>query len=107
MRYFILTLFFTIVFLATGANAQHRLNYTQAAQRMKLEGETYDKFIKAHREAELRIESFRVKYKGVPEEDIMEIRKLKIGLIYDMQQLLGKDKYAEYKELKEAAEKPD
>lgn len=104
MKHFIWTLFFSI-FLAFAVNAQRHFNYTQAAQQMNLEGETYDIFIKKHREAELRMESFRVKYEGVPDEDIMEIKKLSVGLIYDIQKLLGKHKYAEYKELRESAEK--
>ena len=100
MKHFILTLFFAI-FLVASMSAQEKFNYTQVGQQLDLSQEDYDIFIQKHREAELRIESYRIKYPGVPDDKVQEIQKLSIGLIYDMQKLLGKDKYAEYRKLTE------
>ena len=100
MKHFILTLFFAL-FLVASMNAQQKFNYTQVGQQLNLSPEDYDTFIKKHREAELRIESYRVKYPDTPEDKVPEIQKLSIGLVYDMQKLLGKEKYAEYRKLTE------
>ncbi len=89
-------------------NAQQKFNYTQVGQQLDLSQEDYETFISKHRETELLIASYRVKYPGVPDDEVQEIQKLSIGLIYDMQRLLGKEKYTEYHRLtEEPATRPE